>query len=551
MADPIVPIIEPARGWRKWLISEIYTGPNGTGRYVPNIDDEVLDWNSGTFRVIDVNYTTGLSTLQKYIAPDEGGILDEDILLASGPGTQSESFRVFINTSVVPYRMAIHHHLRVYGNSASYLVLFRGTDISENGHVVSAMFDQNGELQSNMIPLQNVIMPDAVNKAVKAPLDGYVTEQMPDGEVVTAVIYSNAGDVLSYSKLIVKNTAFVRSMNAAAKYVAGITIESPFISSSDNRLIEMPINVPMSSLTLMGRVTYSDGSSIVLPIDNTKFKLAGINSFISTVPGVRAPLVLTYRLSPEEFGYNVVDQGNERYVIEDYQILTTKAVGHYSVKLFSYPTWVSQAEGYRLEHYLYSLDRSEAWNVTDIVNFGVNGDPWTPVAGTGEKTHVLTVDLDDISPIYAAYRHVQTIRVELLAAGNVDTDRWLVRYSMGGPRYGAGVKAAVQELSPNLWRINVKGAFETLEDWLEGMFYNIEPLIDPTSEITPPTPTHITIVSGDTRLTVPIAEWEQDHDMNVSTLSSGKLIFVEFTRQVDNETLKLGVAGLPITVVQS
>ena len=57
------------------LKSEIYTGPTGTGRYVPNIEDAVWDWTAGVFRVVDVNITTGLSTLVLHTFPTQSAHL--------------------------------------------------------------------------------------------------------------------------------------------------------------------------------------------------------------------------------------------------------------------------------------------------------------------------------------------------------------------------------------------------------------------------------------------------------------------------------------------
>lgn len=37
-----------------WMMKDIYTGPNGTGEYVPNVGDAILDWTAGWFKVISV-----------------------------------------------------------------------------------------------------------------------------------------------------------------------------------------------------------------------------------------------------------------------------------------------------------------------------------------------------------------------------------------------------------------------------------------------------------------------------------------------------------------
>lgn len=60
----LVPIADPNRGFKVWHIDEIYAGENGPGRYVPNERDLVISYIDGWLRVINVDYTTGLSELQ-------------------------------------------------------------------------------------------------------------------------------------------------------------------------------------------------------------------------------------------------------------------------------------------------------------------------------------------------------------------------------------------------------------------------------------------------------------------------------------------------------
>ena len=61
MSDVVVPIHNPDGKFHLWHMREIFRGPN-TGRYVPNIDDAVWDWDTGLYRVTAVDLTTGLST---------------------------------------------------------------------------------------------------------------------------------------------------------------------------------------------------------------------------------------------------------------------------------------------------------------------------------------------------------------------------------------------------------------------------------------------------------------------------------------------------------
>src|SRR5690606_38246651 len=124
----------------------------------------------------------------------------------------------------------------------------------------------------------------------KTPKVGHTVEELDDGELVTAVVYDDVGNAVSITRLLVKKTAFVRTVDESKRFVTGIHIESPFLSKSDPRVLEYPINMPIQALSLVGVVTYSDGGVKRMPIDGTKFSLYGLNNYIATILGQRIPL---------------------------------------------------------------------------------------------------------------------------------------------------------------------------------------------------------------------------------------------------------------------
>ena len=80
---PLQPEKNPNRRFYQWAREEIYTGPNGTGAYVPNQGDLVYDRQLGMFEVASVDYTTGLSILTPINLCNMGvGATEEDSLLS-------------------------------------------------------------------------------------------------------------------------------------------------------------------------------------------------------------------------------------------------------------------------------------------------------------------------------------------------------------------------------------------------------------------------------------------------------------------------------------
>ena len=84
---PLQPEKNPNRRFSQWRRDEIYTGPNGTGAYVPNQFDLVWDRVRGMYEVASVDYTTGLSILTPINLCATGiGATEDDALLSIGPG---------------------------------------------------------------------------------------------------------------------------------------------------------------------------------------------------------------------------------------------------------------------------------------------------------------------------------------------------------------------------------------------------------------------------------------------------------------------------------
>lgn len=546
----VVPIVDPDRGFKMWHIDEIFTGQEGMTedekRYVPNEGDLVFSTTEGFMVVEEVNYTTGLSVLKPWDEVRETGVgsSQANLLLGVGPGKISESYRVYLDTSVTPHTLAFDARLKVYGTTTKYLKVFRGTRI-ENGEVISRQYDQNGSLLGEDIPLEMARTEDVNNLAIKAPQVGYSSKSLEDGEIVTAVFYDDAGDVVSISHLLVKNTSFIRTMNESTKYITSIEIESPFLSKSDNRVLECPINIPIEAIARMGVVTYSNGEKARMPIDGTKFDLYGLRRFVSTILGQRQPITLTYRLSPNEVAYGSVP-GATNHITEDYLATTTKVDGAYSVKLFSYPTWVDDTSGYRLVHFLYNLERDEVYDVTQHVELAANSKAFEPKEYGVAQDITFAVDLSKVSNRFKNYRHLQTTRIVLRRPGlDTNTTNWTVQFDRGEEAYGEGLKAELEFINSNLWNLRIDNDFGSMEHWLREIYDKTLPLYDKTSEDKPPTPTHFRLIAGNYSNEWPVSMWNEAFTLN-TIQDAGENVYLQFFRRTSQTDLELSTAALII-----
>lgn len=547
------PIVNQQRLFTIWSRKDVYTGPNGTGQYVPNPEDMVFDRASGWWYVQDVDYTTNLCTLIAWRAPDnEVGVIAEDVLLGAGPGSQSESYRAYLDTSVVPHVMALDARLHIYGSNASFVKVFRGTDISGQGVVISAMVDQAGNVTSENIPLETVQTPQQNTSAIKTTAQAYSVETLADGEVVTAVVYSEAGAVLSYAKLLVKRTNFIRTTDASRKYITSIELVSDRLSPTDNKLLEYPINMLVQSGALRGKVNYSDGDSAIMQIDGTRFELQGLNRYIASVVGQRIPLMLVYHFADNEYGYDVSGVSTDRFMAEDYEITTTDLVGAYSVKLFAAPRWVSSGAGYTLDFYLYNLARDEVYNVTPYVEL-VQATPFNPFPTGATQNITARIELSTIGASYGYYVHTQTFRIALLTAGSSSSANWWIEYSPGGDQIGGSNAAVVTNTGLGLYSVDISIGKATSTEWLNAVFYAAEPLFHPVAESEAPQPNYLRVKIGNTFVReIALADWQSTLD-NVPLTSpdpkQGDVVRLEFIKRVGSDDLELGLGVLPIHTV--
>ena len=547
--DGVVPIYNPGAPWREWALKDIFMGGPGTNMYVPNLEDWVVDLTvNETYSVTALNQTTLVPTLTPLPPSIPDTVLsDTDILMGVGPGAPSETYRIYTDSSVLPNTLAVEQRLEIFSSSAAYAEIWLGSLTDGTGRVVSAVIDSSGNLISQAIPLTLCAVPSGVNYTIKAIPDCFTTEPLNNGEVLTAVIYSATMVVLSKHQLLVENTAYLRSTNASLKYITSIALLSPFMSESNPTQIQYPLNVPLSTLNLLGVVNYSDGTSLQLPIDGTKFTLTGISSYLSTVISQEQPLVLQYNLSSDELALCQVN-GVQRFLTAAYTAQTIATNGSYSVKLYAFPVWVNAAQGYTLEWFIFNLDRNFFQRVTNLVTILTNYAAFNGTAYGVNQQLTVQINLNAVNGSYENFIYAQVINITLGQAGNnKGTGNWTVALTPSQtPPYGSNVIATTTIVEENIFTISVASGFLNQTAWLNALYYATQPIYNPSTETGPVVPTHFSIYYMDQVLIhQPIAQWNQTFTINtaISDLSNVEVVF---TYETDSTVLELSVAGMQV-----
>ena len=539
-SDGHAPQYDPNGRWTTWSKGEIYIGTDGLNKYVPKVGDWVQD--TTTMIKEQVTAVDALTLIPTLVAIDDGNADNSDLLV----GSTSDSYRVYLDTSVVPHILAVDARLKIAGSMTHHAKIFRGGDTSATGKLISFLFDTSGNYLTDEIPLELVAVDSHTNHTLKTVTVCHTRETMKDGERVTVVIYNDQGHVVSKNALIVENTSFIRHISAGTKYISHISIDSPFISATNANVLEYPINVPIQAFNMFGNVHYSDGTKNRLAIDGTKFRLYGLDNFVSTVVGQDIKLALSYVLDPTEAAYGAVS-GDGKYITAPISLITTAQDGAYTVKLYGYPAWNDVVAGYRMQWYMMDLNRDILFDVTPYVYYNQNSDVFDPVGYGKIQNLSVRLNLKDVSAGLKSYIHTQTIAIVLKAPIGATETRWLVGFDPNQtPFYGNDLYATVEMVNQNLWKVNVKNDRANQSAWLADVYESVKPLIDRKKEITPPVPTHMVFVYENSRTEYPISEWDKDMQVNGELSVSNGSLYIEFIKRTTTGDIRLAIAGLPI-----
>lgn len=546
---PSTGLQDKTRAIALWMKAQIFKHST-EGQYVPNVGDFVVDPDQGFFIVTAVDYTTGESTLTEWSIPTKTDTdKEEDVLVSVGISPVAESYRAFLDTSVTPHVIAPSGRLHVYGSDIEYYKLFKGTDITSTGKVIGFVRDTNGNVLGENIPFEEVASAGTTTKAIKAPTPCYTTETMEDGERVTLAAYSKEGHLRSYTGLVVVNSGAARYLSAARRYVKSIAISSPWLSSSDPTVIEVPINAPFQTLPMTGVVSYSDGSTETMSLENSRMTLKGRESFVPSVTGMTYDLVLTYQLASDELSYEQ-SPTTDRILTQRYTAKTLAPDNAYSVKLFMYPVWSTSTGQYQLEYWLYNIDRQTFYNVTSHVELGTNSVGFDPSTYGTLQTVTVAVDLNKVDTKFKQFRHYQQFQVTLVAKGTENSTNWMVKFTSAQSGFGKDVTAKItQQNGVNAATLNIKQDATSKELWLQKLFYAIEPLYNDVTgtETMAPAPTHFRVVTNHNKYERTVDQWDQTFDI-VNDLDQGAVLYIEWIYRTDSTDLQLGITGLPVHI---
>lgn len=537
--DGHTPLYQPDGRWAMWSIHDIYLGQEGKGKFIPKVNDYVVEPESGNmFKVADLSLVTFIPELVPVELRKEVTI-DEIISVSAG------AHRIYFDRSITPYTLAVDGLLRVHGTSASFARIYQGNFIDPT-RIISRRYNNSGEFIGHDVPLEMVAFNTHDNYAIKSIPTCNTDQELPDGEVCTVVIFDSNGKVLSRTTCLLEETTYVAQAYAEQKYITQIFIKSAFIADTMASDITYPVNLPTQSFNPIGVVQYNDGSQIEYPVDGGKFALFGMDQFVSTIIGHRVPLVLKYRLDSNEAGLATV-QSDNYYITRPYSLIVSSPNTSYNAKLYVYPEWVDGINGYKLTAFLTNLDRNIMFDVSEKIALAPNSPSFNPKGYGLTQRLMFSIDLANVSGVFNHFQHIQTVDVILRAPAEDQSalNIWESASQVPSPGayYGTALRATTDPATRK--KVSIHNNIGTADEFIDKLYKPTNALFNPTTETQPLRPTHIEVTYQDESVVIPVTDYASPVQFlqEIPYLRNVRLVFM---RQSTQGFLKLSVAALTV-----
>lgn len=553
MADKIKVVpIPPISWWAMIHMKELYKGPfeinppdnDNLERRIPRVGWWVCD-ETGFYRVNQVHEDN--TSVLGPIYPGQG---DEYANIITGPAVHQYTtpFRLMVDPTTTPVRFRPDDAMLFNGSEPLYYKVFKGSDTTINGRIVSTAVDGSGHPTNANLMLEQIRGSNTGNDLVKVARGGHLLELLANQEMVTVVAYRADGLQVDYRPAVVCHTTNMAPLDLAKRVIISIAVETPFLNKDDKHLIDIPVNMLTQSAVIMGVVTYNDGTIARLPINGNKFKLNGFENFTATTAGSMFEVGLAYFLSDDEDAMGVIDNGSSRTKTENYKVRAINPDGNYTAKLFVVPAWNNALGQYELKWFLYNMERKYIYDVTGNVEltpgFTFNGKLYAT-----RQTLRVAINMGDVDDYFINYRHVANLSITLVSPASAQSQPTYYRLDYDDQyTYGSNVRVdcTPSNTQVNTFNLNLANGCTTVDEWLNKIYYPTVPLYYTSAEDLPPNPTEFTIRTLD-------RTWSRVIDieevLNPITgvnlpIKQGETFILEFGARTDTELLQLSMGSM-------
>ena len=518
---------------------------------VPQENELVFDVDQGMiYRASHVDWQATLKTTLvpwRLVNVDEGNTTEQDWIFGLRGGPLLGEALLSVDYSVRPNVARVDSTIMRPG--AAYAKLFLGNDASANGKIISAQYDLSLNLLSNKVPTKLAEIVDRTNESIMTTGAFSVTENeegLPDGTRAILVFYDEGGNFIPPAQpVMAQHCAYMRDHQVGVKYVTEIKLISPwFTNTSDPDRLMVPINIQLLTVELRAAVYYSDGSSMIYPVNGTKFSIYGLQEHRPTWPGQATEVTLTYKLDAGEQKY-IASPGSPKHESRSYNLQAGDVVGAYSPKIYSYPQWDTATNGYILKHWLFDLSRKTRTDVTAFVKMNDQSPAFRPTTYGVSQPLIFNLNLRDVSSLYESVVFIQHTAITLFKDVNGPDKRWDVSFSNDMPAMG-GKTLVVKNNGVNT-TFDISQGLTDQTEWFTQLYWSIKPTYDSRNEAKAPLPTHFDLMDDTGRKwRFSVSDYNKQNPINIQ-LQKGKTWFISWiNKEASGAELQLGLTGLTV-----
>lgn len=513
--------------------------PTGTGSNIPMPQSLVLDDATSILkRVVSVGADGSIVYGPVFMDDTSSRTIASDYA--------NDRYNLFVDTRTRPYKASVSSRLTLTGaQPASYtLTRYPNTD---KAVVISQYYDA-----TNTITGQSAKMVSAGSN-VWVCSDCLVTALPDDGEEILLQVFNNTGAEVYQQTIYAKAAVIINEQLTYQPKVASISIKTT--QMLDDGRIYVFEKQALSDLDFTITLTYADGSTRVVPIDNQRCFLYGVTDFTSSYAGMRQNITVRYALpatevlNPDPAVPNAIAASIEVVVVPN-KLAST-------FKLTAIPVWVNSAARYVMRYFYYTTDFTSAIDVSALVSITTgtyDGSLYGPY-----QVYTVSLDMSKVDATKyntsALYTQQFAVRLQPYAA----YDRYLIRDAMDSV-FVYGVDATGNRRPVLHYDSSIQQYFIPSDIFLntaavvESFYTKASPPYNPLVSSVPVQPTHFLLrdpTSGAMLVQSPIALTDYTSAFAIvgDTTGSyvGNSVIVEFLEVVDAQTTNV-LYGVPVDV---
>lgn len=554
--------------------------PEASGKIIPEVSSQIVDDTRGLHNQLYTVTAVDPVTYKVTMVPTAIVVTDEaqpDRVLSYGNDVYMLYYATVVitdseGTIVRLTRLVIDNKLAFFGHHGAMYELVR-TNEDGTKTVVSQNFDTSNNPTGPRVPVVETAVP-GVRKCVNC----YSYADFKDGELIALYIYDASGILITVVQLVTKKALILNELTDSTNPIVAFDLVANQMLDGD---IILYTHQNKEELALYPQITYADGTTQVVTIDNVSGFLYGLEDVKTDFAGAEFTLTAKYYIA-DDVPSTIAHGEGVRFLVCSKTVRIVNTTKYKISKISVIPVWNKELKQWKLELYAYKENRKGFAIITKVATIKRHKgetpehqpkyEDYSP--NEWNKTQELLIETMQIPDSGVAEKYTQTVYVEL-RDHDTDPATWFLiseKDDKSVPTYGdytsphsvptiyfGAIKGGeVDGIVKSTYRIPIElyrqTTAQTSKDiFLENFYYNaLPPKIDQESKAVEPT--HFTLrapISGIVLMTQPREIDKFSEPLFLTAYLNqyvNRTVVMEFWKQLDDSSFEI-LYGVPVRVI--